>query len=352
MGAQVIYPSRSSARPVNPLVGDAFATAAGEVNSPFDYISEAVLPPLNMGFRDSGATGTIQRVKADELIQGGTLLPREPNAEIEAVAGVQLDPITFTLEEYSRQFGVPSIDVEDTQGIDLYGVNVANIWHSLKILQEARLDTFLMAGTWHPSDGNVSTKWDANGGDPIGDISEVCGFVPGANAIVMNRQVAFEIGKAANIRAYEPNDSRRHFVDPSALAAYLKGAFGLNLFISGARKSVSGTESYILRDSVWIGRVATGAIDLGPNGFRVNRHGAVRMAAQIQPTDNAGVRSSLLPSVAMDQMGNPMAGAPTLWQLEEWGTPSRRGKNASIGHREVLVQTSAVGGWVLGDVLT
>lgn len=352
MGAPIIFPTRSSARPIDPMVMDAFATAAGEVNSPFDYIAEAVLPPVNMGVADSGATGTIQRIKADELIKAPALIPRAPGGDIETTTGVQLDPVTFTVEEWSRQVEVPTIDIQDTQGVDLYGANIANVWHQLKILQEARLDTFLMAGTWHPSDGNTSAKWNTSTGDPIKDIATAVTAVPGANAIVINREVLFTMCTNALVRSNTGANNQSHFIEPDAIARLLQSFFGLRLFVSGARKSAAGTETYVVRDSAWIGRVAESATEVGPRQFRVNRQGAVRMAAQIEPTGD-GVRSSMLPSVGVSQTGEQMAvsGSRTLWLMEEWSKPERRGKAGSLGHREVLVQTSAVGGWVIGDLL-
>lgn len=352
MGAPIIFPTRSSARPIDPMVMDAFATAAGEINTPFDYIAEAVLPPVNMGIADSGATGTIQRVKADELIKAPALIPRAPNGEIENSSGVQLDPITFTVEEWSRKVQVPVIDMQDTQGVDLYGLNIANVWHELKELQEARLDTFLMAGTWHPSDGNTSAKWNTSTGDPIKDIATAVTAVPGANAAVCNREVLFTMCTNALVRSNTGANNQSHFIEPSAIARLLMEFFGIKLFVSGARKSVSGTESYIVRDSMWIGRVAEQATEVGPRQFRLNRNGAVRMAAQIDPSGD-GVRSSLLPSIGRDAEGGQIAvpGSRTLWRMEEWAKPEVRGKVGSLGHREVLVQTSAVGGWVIGDLL-
>lgn len=354
MAAPIILPSADKRRPINPMVMDAFATAAGEINDPADYASESFLPPVNMGFADSGATGTIQRIADQEMIVPQDLVPRASNADIDMSSGVNLDPITFALEEWSKGVEVPIIDDEDTQGIDLYGTNIADIFHILKLAQEIRLDTFTMGGTWHPSDGNVANKWNTSSGDPIGDIATACSYIPGANAILMNREVAMTVGKNATVRAFEPDNTRRHFVGKSALAAYLMETFGLRLVVSGARKSVSNTESYVVRDSVWIGRVATDAVEIGPRNYRVHKHGAIRMASQIRPNRHSqAVKATLLSRLATNAEGmvTPVGGKPTLWLLEEFGVPLRRGEAGTLGHREKLVQTSAVGGWVWGDVL-
>lgn len=356
MMSTIIYPTGSTARPVTPLVLQAYAAAAGEINTPFDYASEAAFPPINAGLgdKDSGASGTIQRVAADEMIKAPALIPRAPSADIEAIEGVQLDPITFQADELSLMVNVPSRAHHDTQGINLYGANISKVWHVLKLLQEIDFDTFLMAGTWHPDDGNTAAKWNTSTGDPLGDISTAVGKVPGANLIVMNREVLFAMGKNAVVRTNSDNTSNRNFITPAGLAGMLKDFFGLKLVVSGARKSVSGTESYVLRDSVWIGRAADAATEVGPREFKLNRQGAVRMGVQLLPTAADGrsdVKASYLPSIILDKDGNPMGGAPTLWLMEEWSEPRTRGRAGSIGHMEKLVQTSAVGGWVIGDVL-
>lgn len=337
MPAPPIFPTAASARPIDPMVLKAFVHSAGEINSFDAYAAEMVLPPQYSSTDDSGDTGTIQRIADEEMIGYEDVAERAPYANIPGTPGVELDPITFRCKEYPLLFGVDSQFARSVQGVNLYAANMAKIWHRLKIAQEARLDTFLMAGTWHPDDGNTSNKWNVSAGDPIKDIANAVAKVPGANVITMNREVAMAVATNANIRTGTPDTQQSHFIAPPALAAFLLQAFGLRLIVSAARKSVSGTESYVMRDSVWIGRAGDTAIEVGPRDFRVGNVAAVNMAVRLSPT--AEGRSDVRASYIGD------------WLVEEWAEPRARTRFASVGHKEVLKSVNPTAGWVIGDVL-
>lgn len=338
MPAPPIFPTASSARPINPLVLKAFPHAAGEINSFDAYVAEDVLPPQFSSLDDSGDTGTIQRLADEEMIGYEDVAERAPYADIPSTSGVELDPITFRCKERSLLFGVDTQFARSVQGVNLYAANLAKIWHRLMIATEAELDTFLMAGTWHPSDGNTANKWNTSAGDPIKDIATAVGYVPGANVIVMNREVAMAVATNANIRTGTPDNQQSHFIAPPVLAAFFQSAFGLTLKVSAARKSVGGTESYILRDSVWIGRAGDSAIEVGPRDFRVGNVAAVRMGVRLAPTageERADVRASYIGD----------------WLVEEWSEPRNRTRFASVGHKDVLKSVNPTAGWTIGDVL-
>lgn len=323
------FPTSSTNRPVDPVVQSLTYALANKRDK---YIAGKVLPLIPT---QGQQTGTIMGLDIETLFGNvDANYRRGEGASYHESYGPKLGNTTFRCQEYGDSVPVDLNTLSRSElPADLKAVHAYQIMENLLIAREVRhANVFGTAGNWTNS-ATPGVKWDAAGGDPIGDletaIETVAGYGLRPNTMVIGRQARRTLQTAPALLEFLPTTVDRNIMPGGMLRNKLADLFEIpsaRIFYGDAvRNSLSPGQTITTLADVWGDWVWVGYLDTASVAFQ----GGV----SLQPTAAA----------CFSEFD---------FRMEEWDDPSRNSIKMKVAHSEDEVVIQAQLGYLVNDVTT
>lgn len=322
------FPLDGNSRPVDPIVE---SLVTGYANAMGNFIAGRVLPAVpTLGQR----TGTIMGADISNFFGNADAdYKRAEGAAHHSDFGPKLTNQTFLTQEYAEKCGVDWVKLSRSQlPQSLQAMAIARVQNNLMIAREARLSSLLGTGGNWTNTASPGTKWDAAGGDPVGDISTAIETVGGygvrPNTMVVSRQARITLQQSPAILEFSATTGDRNKMSESGLRAKLAALFEIDAdriyYAEGRSNSASPGQTVSLGDIhddyLWVGYLSTVSVPF---------EGGV----ELQPTAAARFEE-------FD------------WQMLQWDDPDRKSLYTGISHSEQMKVVQAQLGYPLTNVTT
>lgn len=322
------FPTSSTSRPVDPVVQGLVYALANEQDN---FIADKALPDIDT---DAQQSGTIMGYGIEAFFGNiDANYRRGAGASWHESHGPKAGSATFRCQEYGDSVPMDLMALSRTQfPHDLKAAHIFQIMQNLKIAREVRVASiFSTTGNWTNS-ATPGTKWDADGGDPIGSIETaietVAAYGLRPNTMILGRQARRTLQKASAILEFLPTTGDRNIMPSGMLRGKLADLFEIKperiLYGNAVRNSVSIGQTVamgdIWGDFVWVGYLNNAGVPFG---------GGV----QVQPTAAA----------RFTEKG---------WDIAEWDDENRNSIKARLCHSEDEVVVQAQLGYTINDVTT
>jgi len=167
---------------LNPLLS---MTATQYAAGADQYIGYKLFPVLSVAMQAAGYFV----FKAENMLNIPTLIARAPGTRYSR-GKLSLDNATYNTRDYGHEEPVDDRERKKYRyAIDADTAAVTRCMRTVLVNQEERVRA-LACDTTKVAHSGVNTKWDANGGDPIGDVNAArevirinCGFLPNTMTI-------------------------------------------------------------------------------------------------------------------------------------------------------------------------